>query len=79
MSGVSLLIAICIIALLVFSALMFLDCIIRKKSDFKDTFGVQNGEYDKLIWLLIIILSAELFGIGAIAYYFLVRKQIKDS
>jgi hypothetical protein len=64
-----------IIIIAVFSAIMFWDCINRKKSKFSNTFEIQNGEYDKIIWLLIIVLGMRLFGIGAFAYYLLIKKQ----
>ncbi len=48
--------------------LMLIDCIKRDNSEFPNA-----GESIKIMWLLIIILTN---GIGAIIYYFMVRKKM---
>jgi len=63
--------------MMLFSALMFWDCLKRENTDFLNHFNVKNGEYDKLLWLIIIVIAARLYGIGAIAYYALVKKTEK--
>ncbi|MCD4779987.1 MAG: hypothetical protein K8S27_05485 [Candidatus Omnitrophica bacterium] len=63
------LIGLVLFVLMVFTALMFFDCLRRKSGSFNNVFDVHSGKYDKIIWLAIIIFSAKLFSIGGIAYY----------
>lgn len=53
------------------SIIAFFDCIRRKKSDFK-TRLLPGGKYEKVVWLVLILISARLFAVGSIAYYLLV-------
>ena len=48
--------------------IMLVDCIKRDNSEFPNA-----GESTKTMWLLIVILTS---GIGAIIYYFMVRKKM---
>ena len=48
--------------------IMLVDCVKRDNSEFPNA-----GENTKIMWLLIILLSS---GVGAIIYYFVVRKKI---
>ena len=48
--------------------IMLVDCVKRDNSEFPNA-----GESTKTMWLLIVILTG---GIGAIIYYFLVRKKM---
>jgi hypothetical protein len=48
--------------------IMLVDCAKRDNSEFPNA-----GESTKLMWLLIVILTS---GVGAIIYYFLVRKKM---
>lgn len=48
--------------------MMLVDCAKRDNSDFPNA-----GESTKTMWLLIIILAS---GVGAIVYYFVVRKKM---
>ena len=48
--------------------LMLIDCAKRDNSDFPNA-----GESTKTMWLLIVILAS---GVGAIIYYFMVRKKM---
>lgn len=48
--------------------IMLVDCVKRENNEFPNA-----GESTKTMWLLIIILTG---GVGAIIYYFLVKKKI---
>lgn len=61
---------------LVFSVWMFIDCLKREHNGFKNTF-TKDGEYDKIIWAIIIFAGMSFFFLGAILYYFLVKKSTK--
>lgn len=52
----------------------FFDCIMRKNSDFKTQF-LPDGKYEKVVWLILILISARLFAIGSIAYYLMVVRK----
>ena len=60
-------------ALVIFSAVMLFDCIRRNHSQFKLIF-TQNSAHEKIIWAFLIVLSAKIFGTGAIAYYYFVKR-----
>lgn len=57
----------------VFSIIMLIDCLKREHSSFKNTF-TKDGEYDKIIWTIFIIVSMWLFHLGAILYFFIVKR-----
>ena len=48
--------------------MMLVDCVKRENSEFPNA-----GESTKTMWLLIVILTS---GVGAIIYYFMVRKKM---
>ncbi len=48
--------------------MMLVDCVKRDNSEFPNA-----GENTKIMWLLIVILAS---GVGAIIYYFVVRKKM---
>ena len=62
----------------VFSIIMFIDCLRREHSSFKNTF-TKDGEYDKIIWALLILVGMSIFHLGAILYFFIVRKGEKNG
>jgi hypothetical protein len=64
-------IAIITLAGMIISIIAFFDCIRRKNTDFK-THLLPGGKYEKVVWLVLILVSARLFAIGSIAYYLLV-------
>lgn len=66
------------IAGIVFSILMFIDCLKRDLNQFKPTFTA-TGEYDKIIWVIIIVVGFFFLHIGAILYFFIVRKSSPSS
>ena len=57
----------------IFSIVMLIDCLKRKPSDFKNPL-TKNGEYDKLIWALGIVLTFSVYFTGAIVYFFVVMR-----
>jgi hypothetical protein len=59
---------------IVFSIIMLIDCLKRKPSDFANPL-TQNGEYDKLIWVLGIVLTFSYGFAGAIVYFFVVMRD----
>ena len=63
--------------LVIFSAIMFWDCLKRRNSEFKNIFDFQDGKYDKILWLFTIIFSVKLFCIGAIAYFVFEKNKKK--
>ena len=56
------------------SIIAFFDCIRRKNSDFK-TQLLPGSKYEKVVWLVLILVSARLFAIGSIAYYWMVVRK----
>lgn len=70
--GFRILIGLLGIAGIIFSLVMLIDCLKRTNSEFYYPI-IRNGEYDRLIWAIAIVLSLWFFFIGAIAYYFVVK------
>lgn len=62
------------IGLLVFSIYMFFCCLRSDSSKFDPIF-TKSGEYEKVIWIFLIIISSSIYGVGAIAYYFIIKKN----
>jgi len=56
----------------IFSLVMLIDCLKRPASQFVYPL-TRNGEYDKLIWAIAIIVSFWFYFIGAIVYFFVVK------
>ena len=67
-----------IIAGVVFSLVMLIDCLKRHPERFVNPL-TKNGEYDKLIWAAAIILSFGFYFLGAIVYFFVVKKAKPKS
>lgn len=63
---------------IVFSIIMLVDCLKREHTDFKTTF-TKNREYDKIMWTIFIIVGVFLYHLGAILYFFLVKKSLKQN
>ena len=61
-----------VLAGVVFSIVMLIDCLRRKPTDFANPL-TKNAEYDKLIWAGAIFLSLWFFYVGAIVYLFVVK------
>lgn len=57
----------------IFSLVMLVDCLKREHSQFGNPLTI-NGEYDKLIWGAAIIASFWFYFLGAIIYFFVVKR-----
>jgi hypothetical protein len=66
------------IAGIIFSIFMLIDCLKRPASKFAYPL-TKDGEYDKLIWALVILLSLSFYFVGAIVYFFVVKKAKPES
>jgi len=66
------------IAGVIFSIVLLIDCLKRKGSDFANPL-TSKGQYDKLIWAAAIVLSFGFYFLGAIVYYFVVKRQQPES
>ena len=71
--GAGILVAILAIAGVIFSLVMLIDCLKRPMSGFLNPL-TKGGEYDKLIWAAAIIASLWFYFLGAIIYFFVVKK-----
>lgn len=66
------------IAGIIFSIFMLIDCLKRPASKFVYPL-TKNGEYDKLIWAAAILLSLSFYCVGAIVYFFVVKRAKPES
>ena len=66
------------IAGVIFSIFMLIDCLKRPASKFVYPL-TKNGEYDKLIWGAAILLSLSFYFVGAIVYFFVVKRAKPES
>jgi hypothetical protein len=57
----------------VFSIIMLIDCLKRPASKFHNPL-TNEGKYDKLIWAAGITLSLSFYCVGAIAYFFAIKR-----
>ncbi len=62
-----------IIAGVIFSIVMLIDCLKRPPSKFPHQL-TKNGEYDKLIWAIAILVSFGIYFVGPIVYFFVVKR-----
>jgi hypothetical protein len=62
----------------IFTIFMLIDCLKRPASKFAYPL-TKDGEYDKLIWALVILLSLSFYFVGAIVYFFVVKKAKPES
>jgi len=77
--GAGILVSLLAIAGVVFSLVMLIDCLKRPGDKFLNPL-TKNGEYDKLIWAVVIVASLWFYFLGAIVYFFVVKKaQPKKS
>ena len=63
---------------IIFSVVMLIDCLKRKPADFANPI-THNGTNDKIVWAIAIIMSLWFYFIGAIIYYFVVKRQPKQG
>ena len=71
--GVGILVTLLAIAGLIFSLVMLVDCLRRPGTKFYNPL-TKNGEYDKLVWAGAIVASLWFYFLGAIVYFFVVKK-----
>ncbi len=76
--GVGVLLTILAIVGFIFSLVMLVDCLKRPASKFVHPLA-KNGEYDKLIWAAAIVASLWFYFVGAIVYFFVVKKATPES
>ncbi|MGB2806975.1 MAG: hypothetical protein WBC22_04505 [Sedimentisphaerales bacterium] len=66
------------IAGIIFSIFMLIDCLKRPASKFYCPL-TKEAEYDKLIWTAGILLSLQFYFVGAIVYFFVVKRAKQDT
>ena len=66
------------IAGIVFSIVMLIDCLKRPASKFYHPL-TKGAEYDKLIWAAAILLSLSFYFVGAIVYFFVIKRAKPES
>ena len=59
---------------IIFSIIMLIDCLKRPASKFYHPL-THEGKYDKLIWAGAIALSLSFYCVGAIAYFFVIKRD----
>ena len=62
----------------VFSIIMLIDCLKRPASKFYHPL-THEGKYDKLIWAGAIALSLSFYCVGAIAYFFVIKRAKPEN
>ena len=63
---------------IIFSIVMLINCLKRKPEEFLHPL-TKKGEYDKLIWAAAIAVSLWFYFVGAIVYYFAVKRAKKEN
>jgi len=71
--GAGILVGLLAIAGAIFSLVMLIDCLKRPRSKFLNPL-TKDGEYDKLIWTAAIVASLWFYFLGAIIYFFVVKR-----
>ena len=71
--GAGILVGLLAIAGAIFSLVMLIDCLKRPRSKFLSPL-TKDGEYDKLIWIAAIVASLWFYFLGAIIYFFVVKR-----
>lgn len=61
------------VAGIIFSVFMLIDCLKRPDEKFINPL-TKDGQYDKLIWAAVIVVSLSYYFIGAIVYFFVVKR-----
>lgn len=62
----------------IFSIIMLIDCLKRPSSRFYHPL-THEGKYDKLIWAAAIVLSLSFYCVGAIAYFFVIKRDKPEN
>ncbi len=78
MVGTGVFLTLLAIAGVIFSIFMLIDCLKRPASKFLYPL-TKNGEYDKLIWAVVILMSLSFYFVGAIVYFFVVKRAKPES
>ena len=76
--GAGILLALLAVAGVIFSLVMLIDCLKRPPDKFLNAL-TKNGEYDKLIWAAAIVASLWFYFLGAIVYFFVIKKTKPES
>ena len=63
---------------IIFSIIMLIDCLKRPASKFYHPL-THEGKYDKLIWAGAIALSLSFYCVGAIAYFFVIKRDKPEN
>jgi len=71
--GAGVLVTLLAIAGVIFSLVMLVDCLKRPGDKFTSPL-TKNGAYDKLIWAAAIVASLWFYFLGAIVYFFVVKR-----
>jgi hypothetical protein len=71
--GVPALFSVLAVVGVIFSVIMLIDCLKRPASKFYHPLS-HEGKYDKLIWAAAIALSLSFYCVGAIAYFFVIKR-----
>lgn len=66
------------VAGIIFSVLMLIDCLKRSGEKFINPL-TKDGQYDKLIWAGAIVVSLGYYFIGAIVYFFVVKRAKSEK
>ena len=72
-AGAAVLLVLLAIAGGIFSLIMLIDCLKRPASGFSNPL-TKAGQHDKLIWAAAIVASFWFYYVGAIVYYFVVKR-----
>ncbi len=59
-----------------FTLVMLINCILRKQEDFQILLWTRR-EYEKVAWIILIIITSQFYAAGAIAYYIVFLKDKK--
>jgi formate-dependent nitrite reductase membrane component NrfD len=62
----------------IFSLIMLIDCLKRPASKFHNPL-TNEGKYDKLIWAAGIALSLSFYCVGAIVYFFVIKRAKPEN
>ena len=63
---------------IIFSIIMLIDCLKRPASKFYHPL-THEGKYDKLIWAGAIALSLSFYCVGAISYFFVIKRDKAEN
>jgi len=78
MVGGGILLVLLAIAGAIFSLVMLVDCLKRPPSKFYHQL-TKDAQYDKLIWAVAIVLSFWFYFLGAIVYFFVVKRARPEA